>query len=69
MVHDKDDVECETIDVERENEEPGEVVEVVMVCTLSTPCVDDGGAGDINNNNNNPEGTRRTTPGVIGTRW
>lgn len=55
--------------MEREDEEPGEIVGVTIVRTRSAPCVNDGGAGDDNNknNNNNPEGTSRTALGVIGT--
>lgn len=36
-----------------------------MIRTRSTSCSNCGGAG--NDNNSNPEGTCRTTPGVIGT--
>lgn len=35
-----------------------------MVCTRSTPVESDGGAGD--DNNNNPEGSPRTSSGMIG---
>lgn len=57
------------IDRGREDEEPGKIIEVTMVRTRSTSCVNDGGAGDDNDDNNsNHEGTPRKPRGVIGMR-
>lgn len=65
VIRDKGDVEHERIDREREDEKPGEVVEVAMVHTRSTPCANDVRACDDDNSNNNHKGTPRTALGWL----
>lgn len=66
IVRDKGDDELEAIDGGREDEEPGKVVEVVIVRIRSTTSADDVVTGD--DDKYRPEGTPRTAPWVIGTK-